>query len=169
MSEASEDQSPRGGMRQVQRRNSVFEDVRPYPVADAYSSADLEADRADVTWGNPVDVRGRDVITLFIDFTKVTGQTDLYLGVQLSWSDSKDDEVWYDRHVSANVEDGEDPDVPVLPTDPHLDITGFDDGPNRVAIALKVRSSFMRFAPYGGGTVVGSRDTVRAQRILFAT
>lgn len=161
-----EDQSPRGGLRQNQRRAGVFEDVNPYPLSEDYSEADLEATRDAAVWGAPVDVRGRDEVTLLVTFTVVAGQTGLVIAFQDGYSDGKDDAVWFDRHAGFEQEQGDDAVIPTTPRDLTLDVSGFAAGTYRISVALKVRSAYMRFKPYGDGTVADSRCTLMGLRYL---
>ncbi len=160
-----ENQSPRGGLRQGPRRASVFEDVVPFPASTDYEGADLEATRAAAAWGAPVDVRGRDEVTLLVDITKVAGQTGLVIAFQDGFSDTKKDEHWYDRHGDLGNMNGDDPVVPTTPRDLTLDVSGFADGNHRVSVSVAVRTHFMRFKPYGAGTVAATRCTLKALRI----
>lgn len=161
-----ENQSPRGGLRQNQRRASVFEDVTPYPLSEDYEGADLEATRAAATWGSPIDVRGRDEVTILVAFTVVAGMTGLVIAFQDGTSDSEDAAEWYDRHVGFEQEQGDSKVIPTTPRDLTLDVSGFAAGDYRIAVALKVRSHFMRFKPYGAGTVTASRCTLKGIRCL---
>lgn len=160
-----DDQSPRGGLRQNQRRSGVFEDVTPYPLSADYAAADLAATRAAATWGNPIDVRGRDEVTLLIEVTVVGGMTGLVIAFQDGSSDSEGDAAWYDRHAGWNQEQGDNVVIPTTPRDLTLDVSGFAAGVHRIAVALKTRTPFMRFKPYGAGTVAASRCTIRGVRI----
>lgn len=161
-----ENQSPRGGLRQIQRREAVFEDVRPYPVSVDYEDADLVTTRAGATWGPPVDVRGRDAILLVLDITVVAGQTGLTIAYQYGLSDTRADEDWYDLHGQGNNEAGTATVIPTAPLDLTLDVSGFSAGVHRIAVSLLVRSSWMRFKPFAAGTVTGSRCRIRAVRSL---
>lgn len=162
----TDNQSPRGGLRQCQRRAQVFEDVRPYPVSTDYAAADLVTTRAGSTWGNPVEVRGRDEVGLLVTFTKVAGQTGLVIAFQDGCSDGKDDEVWYDRYATENAIGGDNPAIPTTPRDLTLDVSGFADGEHRILVAVRVRALYMRFKPYGAGTVTASRCTISVVRLL---
>lgn len=161
-----EDQSPRGGLRQNQRRASIFEDVVPYSLSTDYEAADLVTSRSSAEWGEPVDVRGRDEVSVLATFTKVNGQTGLVIAFQDGSSDSKDDAEWYDRHVGFEQEQGDSTTIPTAPRDLVLDVSGFSNGVHRILVALKVRAPFMRFKPYGAGTVTASRCTLKGIRYL---
>lgn len=161
-----ENQSPRGGLRQNQRRSGVFEDVTPYTLSDDYADADLVTSRASAEWGNPVDVRGRDEVTVLVTVTVVAGMTGLVIAFQDGSSDSKDEAEWYDRHAGFEQEQGDSKVIPTTNRDLTLDVSGFAAGTHRLSVALKVRAPFMRFKPYGAGTVTASRCTLKGIRYL---
>ncbi len=162
----AEDQSPRGGLRQVQRRSQVFEDVTPFTLSDDYEGANLVTSRASATWGPPIDVRGRDEVTVLVTFTKVAGMTGLVIAFQDGSSDSKQDPEWYDRHATFDAEQGGNVVVPTTPVDLTLDVSGFSAAVHRIAVSLQVRAPFMRFKPYAAGTVAGTRCTLKGIRNL---
>jgi len=161
-----DDQSPRGGLRQNQRRAGVFEDARPYLLSGDYTAADLEAARADAEWGSPIDVRGRDEISVLATFAVVAGQTALTIAFQDGSSDSKDDAEWYDRHVGFEQEQGNSATIPTTPRDLVLDVSGFTAATHRILVALKVRAPYMRFKPFVTGTVEDTRCTLQGIRYL---
>jgi hypothetical protein len=162
---AEENQSPRGGLRQCQRRSGIFEDVVPFPCSEDYESADLVTTRAGATWGAPVDVRGRDEVTLLVSVTVVAGMTGLVIAFQDGYSDGEADAVWYDRHAAWNQEQGDNVAIPATPRDLTLDVSGFAAGTHLLSVALKVRGHYMRFKPYGAGTVTASRCTLKGLRL----
>lgn len=164
-----ENQSPRGGLRQGQRRAAAFEDVSPVVLSDTYEAGaggtDLVTSRASAAWGSPIDVRGRDEVTILVDLVKVGSMTGLTIAFQDGYADGADDGTWYDRFGSeANAESTT---VAVATTvrDLTLDVSGFANGSHKLAVTLKTRAPYMRFKPYGTGTVTNARCTLKGLRV----
>lgn len=157
-------QSPTGGLRQNVRRAQIFEDTNPIVLSDDYAAANLAATRGAATWGDPIDMRGRDEITIFMDITKVSGQLTVVCAFQYGLSDSKSDVEWYDSYAGFTQEQGDSITIPTTVRDLSLNVGAFANSTHKLAISLKVRSPWMRFKPFGSGTVTGSRCTLRGIR-----
>ena len=167
-SSASENvvQSPKTP-RVVARRSLVHEDKLLLAVSADYSAADLVTTRAGATWGNPVDVRGWDEINLFIDLVVVASQTGVVIALQHGAGKSKADTNWYDRFGSFGLLHGDDVAIPTTPRDLTLDVSGFAAGAHRLVVPIRTVGNWMRFKPYGAGTVAASRATISALRASF--
>ncbi len=165
--------SPRG-LRQTAQRAQVHLDVvaavcHDDHAADNTSAVDVPATRALAAWGLPVDVRGRDHIEVMLTFTKVAGQTSLTVAIQSSVDDSRDNATWFDRHTTHEVMHGDLSAIPTTPGDPTLDVSGFADGVHRIVFEVRTLLNFMRFKPYGGGTLAASRCKIEAVRVMEAS
>ena len=152
-----ENQSPRGTMRWVQKRQGVFIDEPDVALHSASAATDLPASGAKV-WSKPLDVRGVDAVHLFVDYTKGAADS-LGLGVQFSPGDTNVDSEWFDNRASLAVQEGDDGAIETANDPTYAGATG------RFVITVNVHGNWMRIAPYGNGaSKVGSRCTIRAVR-----
>ena len=163
MGDPTQNRSPKG-LRQVSRASQVYEDVEAYTASADYAAADLEATRAAAIWGSPVDVRGRTEVQLFVEFTKVAGQTDLHVAMQGGFSDTTVATHWYDRHADFAQLWGDGTTVPTTPNDLDLDVSGFANGTHRIVLMVRSIGNFMRFKPWGEGTLTAAYSTIGVMR-----
>lgn len=158
------------GKRQVAVRQGTHLDTLPFPASDTYAATsdtptDLVATRAAAAWDRPVDVRGRDSVQLLLTFTKVAGQTSLIVAIQSSPYVSLETAEWFDRHSDFAILYGDSVALPTSPRDLTLDVSGFSDGEHRIITEIETLGHWMRFKPYGGGTLTASRCKIEALRV----